>query len=367
VIVISIKYPFYNWDIIGYVGSVLSIDIKDNIALHATSYKVLNNQMPEPSFDRLIIGNYAQNVYSNHNVFVEQLNFYQIKTLYIYLLYTLQLTGLTIIDSITLVSLSATLLATGITLLWINRYTNPHIAFILTLLICFQSRLFDLSRIATPDALSVSIILLGLYYLLEKKKIKSACIIISISTLVRPDNIIFASLFFLLVAGISYSKEKKQNFIFSVSILSLSILSYFYFKSINNGYSWWTLFYHSFIEKLYFPSQLDIGFSLPLYAEVLRKQAGMLFAPGISSPSTILVFIFMLIVAALSSQKNGARESAKYYKGVWVIIGTTYLTYFLLFPGIDQWDRFFAGYYIFTVISLLSVSDLVIGCLKNNT
>jgi hypothetical protein len=353
VIFLALQFPFYNWDIVAYVGSVLSVDIKDVATLHSTTYQILQTQLPAEAFNRLLQGNYPQAVYQDAHVFQEQLNFYFIKPLYIGLLYCLSKLGVSIVNGIALVSICATLFCAGLTLHWLCRHINPHAAFAFTLLIGLQSRLFDLARIATPDALSVAVLLAALYILFEKKQLKTASMMVAFAVLVRANNIIFATLLLSFMIGFAVYQKDRASARFSAWLLLITVLSYFAMSKLLHGYSWWTLFYHSFVNKLNHPSQFDVPFSISLYLEVAIQQGKALLIPGLGAPSTLPVFILLLGALCLANLRRGQHSMQAYLWAVCVIILLNYGAYFVLFPGVNQWDRFFTSFYVFSAIMLL--------------
>ncbi|WP_425642649.1 hypothetical protein ACPUEK_05965 [Marinomonas gallaica] len=349
------QYPFYNWDIIPYVGSVLSIDINDKNTLQTTTYQILSNNIPASFFDQLVTGSYHEAVYQSSDVFIEQLNFYLIKPFYIGLIYLISFLGLPITGAIAWISLIATLFSGCLVLYWLTRHTNSHLSFILTFLIGFQSRLFDLGRIATPDALSVSVMLLALFLLFERKKLKTACSLITFAVLIRSNNVIFATLFLSYITVFSFKMGRFSDTKFSVGLLILTVLLYFTTTYLQHGYSWWTLFYHSFVSKLNYPSQFDTPFSLDIYISVIQKQLRALLMPGISSPSTILIFIALLGLSGIITLKKGCNSLAMTpCLAVSAMIIINYGAHFVLFPGIIQWDRFFTSFYVFSTIMLVA-------------
>lgn len=357
VIYVSTQYPIYNWDIVPYVGGVLNIDIKDSAALHAMTYQVLLDNIPNADFNRLVAGSYADAVYLSPEVFQAQLNFYLIKPFYIFSIYLVTLFGPSIVESIAMISLGATLFSGCLVLYWINRYTNPHIAFIFTLLIGLQSRLFDLGRIATPDALSVSVVLLSLFILFEKKQIIAAASLITFAVIIRSNNIIFAVLFLSYFSFFCFKQKRFFEAKFSAGLLGLAVCLYFAIGGFFQGYSWWTLFYHSFVEKLNIPSQLNVTFSLDLYLSILIQQAQALLVPGLASPSTMLIFILLLGISGLITlKKQNVQPFLQPCLAVSIMILINFSAHFILFPGVEQWDRFFTSFYAFSAIMLIAKS-----------
>lgn len=351
--------PLYNWDIVAYVGVVLSFDTQDVYALHESTYEVLRDNIPSPFYERLLQGSYGQAVYQDAAVFSEQLNFYSIKPLYICLIYLLSKLGFSIVTSITLVSTVSSVITTWLFLRWMSHYSNPHLAVLLTFFLGLQARLFDLSRIATPDALSTLIMSLALFALLERKNIKLVCILLFLAIMARVNNVIFATLLLSYLTLAFRLRGANAHARLTGLALTLCMVAYFGIGYIALSYSWWTLFYHSFVEHLTQPSVFEVSFSLSTYFNVIQQKVLAVLSAGATVPTVLPVFVFITGLAAFFSvhkQKVNALGLLLQPKFMLcVLILLNYGAYTILFPGVEQWDRFFTSFYMLAGVLCLQL------------
>ncbi|MBJ7550259.1 hypothetical protein [Marinomonas ostreistagni] len=355
----STKNPIYNWDIIPYIGSTLTLDSRNIEEIHSLTYKTLSSNIPEKEFEKLINDrnesiNYRKSVYEKPEIFKEQLNFYFIKPFYIGSIYLLKTTGLQIIDAIYTLSILACISTSLLLLYWTNLYLNANISFIVTLLIGVQSKLFVIGRMPTPDALSVFTVLLALFFLVERKNLKATTLLLMASIFIRPNNIIITLLVLTYLTYLSHHQKNKSDFYFFILTIASSILIYFSIGKLLNRYDWWTLFHHSFIQNLNYPSKFDSSFSIDEYIAVITLQVKGLFMMAYGFPSTMIIFIFINIITFNMDKFSKDKPHTNPILILSIIIVLNYLAHLFLFPGVIQWDRFFTSFYIFSAIALIS-------------
>jgi hypothetical protein len=351
--IIGYNYPFYNWDLLPYVASALSYEIDNITELHKTTYEIVSISIPKELAASLDSGTYLKHMFNNPVDFYSQLNFYKVKPLYIFLILFFYKLGVPIVGATLLISTISVILASIIVYYWIARYINIYLAFGITVLIILESRLADLARVSTPDAFSALIIIISLYLLIEKKALKVAMALLVSSILIRSNNIIFVSMFTLYYIYIDFITKKKLKLCYAHIILIISLLIYLLINILVQPYGWWVLFYHSFVEEINNPNVFSLPFNLNLYLDVLQSSAKSLFVGGLSLASVL--FCFMLIsFFALNNMNKYIRD----YKFLIYIIYINFILYFLLFPGVEHWDRFFTPFYIIvTVIAIINSTN----------
>jgi hypothetical protein len=340
---LAFSYPFYNWDLVAYIASALSYDIQDISLLHKTTYQILEQTIPRENYNLLIATNHYQSHVFHHAIdFYSQLNFYQVKPLYIYIIYVLSKLGIPMVDGTIYISAISVVLSCMLILRWLKKYIPLPLAFSLTIVIAISSRLSDLSRVSSPDALSILITIATIYLILEKKQLKTAMILMLLSIFIRSNNIIFVSLVLCYFIYQNLREKKKQPSVYISLVLAITF--YFIISYSAQSYGWWTLFYHSFISYLDNPLYFDMRFSFSVYFDVLRDAAKTLFIGGLYLPSLLLSFV-MISFFVLYNNKQLTR-----YRYYIYIMYLNFIIYFLLWPGIDQWDRIFTPFYILIVI-----------------
>ena len=101
--------PYYNWDIIGYVGVAYSF-VEDKAELvHTKTYSEIKENVPSSQYS-LLIGQgsgsklYKSAVARNPENFVQQLPFYSVKPLYPTLMLLLKWLGIDLVSASVLIS-----------------------------------------------------------------------------------------------------------------------------------------------------------------------------------------------------------------------------------------------------------------------
>src|SRR5260221_9320013 len=80
----SIKKPAYNWDILAYMGVILSYENADVKAIHHTVYAVAKEKIPAVYYSRLIDASneYRNDMAQHPDRFYSQFPFYVVKPMY---------------------------------------------------------------------------------------------------------------------------------------------------------------------------------------------------------------------------------------------------------------------------------------------
>src|SRR6476659_2094941 len=80
----SLKEPAYNWDVLPYMGVILSYEKTDVKTIHDSVYEIAKEQIPSAFYNRLVdpSNNYRNRVAQSPQVFHLQLPFYVVKPLY---------------------------------------------------------------------------------------------------------------------------------------------------------------------------------------------------------------------------------------------------------------------------------------------
>ncbi len=375
----------YNWDFLPYVALTFS-DEYDNSVVHKKSYGILRDRFTEQQYASIIGGSpEVAELYENPDFFEAHLKMFQIKPLYVSTIKLLVNSGLDPIESILLVSLIPGILICLIAYLWFRDLTGPWFSLCLTVVFSLASRLFDISRVAFPDALASLMILTGTWLILHKKLIPAGSSILMLSIWVRTSNILFVAPMMMLfcwnyffrsqighetglklVEIFTLKKIKMMflhtNFRWCLSSLVFSILSYFWIN-YRYEYDWWLLFYHTFIDYQVDLAGFDIPFSFSLYLGVVKDAFIQFFTitPDISSFSTSRVPLFMLIgiAAWFSNWRMNTSSVLRPTNDVCLadaalLCFPVFLVFMFLFPQTLFLDRFFIAYYAILIVFAVS-------------
>jgi hypothetical protein len=253
------QHAEHDWDLPGYMGAVLNIEHNDPKYIHQTTYTELQQQTTAQEFNA-IIGHgegyrYAQ--CQNEQYFYSQLQYYDAKIAYVIACFILFKLGFSLINAILLVNVLAYSLAS--LCIWeILKFSLKHqlLAFLGTWAMLLWPWMTDLVKIASPDALSL-MILLGFYYAYVKKMPWALLsFLLMLSVLIRPDNLIFAILAFALLWF-----ENKQHQWFILGASTLMLLAFYLNMKTSHYAGWGALFYDTFISRRNLASPLSIGFN----------------------------------------------------------------------------------------------------------
>lgn len=357
----AIAHPLFTWDIVPYVAATLSAQISEPSALHDATYQILQSSLSETQFSSLVSGPYAADLWKNSDHFSTQLNMYYVKPLYVAVLRAISGVGVNPITAVMGISLISGLLICSLMFQWLKSVTTWTKAAVLVILFALSARLIDLSRVPTPDNFSALLVLAGIYLLLVKKWLLPAAIVLSVSVLIRTNNMVFVGLVLSCLIWSRYSithSVKDSQFQTAAIGLILSISLYLITNAVFD-YQWWRLFYHTFIESQVNIGSFDRAFSMSSYLTVLKTALQQLIVPGAFIASALPFFLLILIIPL----KKTIVEVLTTF-----VIPTTdinleqiaqlsvpvFLTVFLLFPSAASWDRFFTAQYALIFIYCVS-------------
>ncbi len=373
-----LNYPGYNWDILAYIGLSVPADQLEAKIMHQTAYGLMRERLSEEQFSLLVSTPWALDLFENPENFASFLTMFEIKPLYILIVRILSSFGISPIDALLWLSLLPALLICLLIYDWLRSLVGAGLSVTIVILFSISSRLFDIARVAFPDALSGLMLLMGIWCLLRRKWIVIGLIIWILSIWVRTTNILYVVPMTLLFywsdyfqqsissgTGISNSVKLRK---YAVCLIS-SIVSYFWI-TWRYDYSWWVLFYHSFIGMQPGIENFDEPFSFDLYWEAVTNRTRQLVTlmPGIPSFPTMRLPMFLLILVAAMGKDGWVRTFRNLVQPTRdvglseaaMLSLPVFLIFLLLFPQMLIIDRFFLPYY--AIIILFASSKLQEKC-----
>lgn len=332
--------PNYNWDCLPYMAIALQMDDahQSNEQLHTYVYAQAKKHIPEQQYKLLIADTpYRQQMKTNAEAFIQQLPFYHIKPIYVALVWLSYSAGLSLPFSTVLPSLLA-FFGIGIILFkWLSKFVSQNQSILITCCILLAMPFTGIGRESSPDALSCFFILLGCYWFFVKKCWLWVAPTLVLAILTRPDNIILVGLFCLLLLVKKYWSITDILLVFGFGILSFIIPKLFL-----ASYSWQTLFYHSFIEHLTFPSDTVVNLTLSDYIFAIARNAFREFNVS------LIPFLLIFAIPIWNYRKKLTADLSI----VWLTIGLTILLRYLLFPVFT--GRFMAPYYLIAILLIIN-------------
>ncbi|MEZ5490918.1 MAG: hypothetical protein R3F50_11450 [Gammaproteobacteria bacterium] len=343
----ALESPLYTWDLVPYVATTLADAQTDPETLHRATYAQLRATLPAPAYEFLTSGPYAARMAEDALQFSSQLPLYQVKPGYIWLLRLLDVFGLEPVSAVMLLSLLPGLLIVLLLFVWVQPLTGAWPALGIAALFIPSARLVDISRVGVPDNLSAFVLLLAVYGMTARQWRSASFGLLLFAIAVRLNNIVFvASL--LAVMGLSACRKNNWRPDRSLAPIGFALaasVSVYMAIAIRNGHQWWRLFHHTFVAPIYDLNSFDESFSAQVYLDVLASAMGQILASGATLNTVLPVFLLLGSVAALLP---GARRSP--LLGVMAVIPPTLLVYFLMFPLVPGWDRFFTPFYALAVV-----------------
>lgn len=355
--IFALTNPIYTWDTVAYTATILAEQIRDPQELQRATYSYLQERLNEAQFTALISGNYASALAENANHFYSQLGLYMVKPLYILAARLLTNVGLDPVTALHMLSLLPGITLCWVMFYWLRKFGSPPSALLLTLLFMIASRIIDTSRVPIPDNLSALLVFSGAFFLLAKNAWLPALTCLVLSVGVRTNNIIFTTLFLSLLSWQSWRETRQwrdRKFALSATALAVSLIAYLVI-TLRYDQQWWRLFYHTFVASQEDIGAFNIPFDLQTYFGVSASALRSLLASGqyINSTLPLFLIIFLLGIRSrwqsalhsliLPTDRPGLREIS-------VLSLLVIAAFFVLFPLVANWDRFFLPFYGFFLL-----------------
>jgi hypothetical protein len=329
--------PIYNWDMIGYMGSVLKINTPNPKKFHNETYNILRHELEPENYSLLSSGYYRSTMESDFRAFNENLPYYTNRITYIGLIYAFFKLGIPLTFSTVLPSLISIILITIILYVVLRRELKDiFLASSISIMILFLPQTIYLARLSTPDALSVFILILITITYLYKFNWIIIFLLMLLSIMTRTENIIWCELL-LILEMISPSKRKNSLYI----ILGGVSLILLYFILIQNNGGWKILFYNSFVERHAFPLSHTPTLSFKDYVITMVKKTPDYL------PWFLLVAISFYKLIRVSLKDLIIIPGGK----IIIISVVTFFVKFSLFPSFDS--RFYFGIVLILFITFV--------------
>lgn len=339
--------PQYNWDLIPYTAATISFKEDDPKKLHEQTYRMIEESVPVQTFHDLTTSdnNYRETMYTDYISFNQQLPFYKIKPLYIYLINILNLSGVGIVKATSVISILSYIGICALLYLFTNKLKTHSIGIAVLSLVVLSKPFYLIAKLSSPDALSAFIITLSLFLILNKNLKLLPSILLVLAIFIRTDNIIICNLLFIyfgLLSPIQYRFNKIQSsaFIFIASI------SYFTINYLANSYGWSVLFTHAFIQNIDRPAEYISHLTIFDYLKTLITNGSSLFLS-----TDIFWFIIFGLIGLMISSNSGF---GSVYNHLIKIVMLTMIVYFLLFPSFEV-DRYFISEYIIIIFCAVNI------------
>ena len=190
--VFSFLRPYYNWDLVGYVGAAFRLEGMDTLKVHDETYAVLRSQVPVEAYTELCSPSdpYKSLMAGDPAQFARRLRLFSIRPLYTSILALLHELGAPIVRATVLISIFSVIGTAIIVLLWLRQRFAVWPATVSAILLLSSARIPDLARFSTPDAAAAFIFLAGLYMLIHGGGQRAGYFVLWLSLFVRTDYVV---------------------------------------------------------------------------------------------------------------------------------------------------------------------------------
>ncbi|MFD0829828.1 hypothetical protein ACT8ZR_30075 [Neobacillus sp. M.A.Huq-85] len=340
----SFLKPYYTYDLIPYTAATISIEQSNKEKIHDETFKTVESVLPKAVYNGFISGEFGQEMLKDSESFYQQLNYYKVKPLYIFLIYGFHKVGIGIVTAINIISVLSFLGISILLFLFIRKLNRGFLGIIILSLLMICQPFILIAGRNTPDTLSAFIILLSLFLVLNKQLKLLPGILLVLSIAIRPDNLIISGALFLYF-GLLAPKEYRLKIYQTLSFLILSAILYFSISILEHSYGWKTQFTISFLHFIDRPAEVTVQLSMSDYFRVLISN-------GIAVLNTHIIYFIVLGLVGLVV--SNIKNLNSVYGHLIVFTMGVMIFYFLLFPS-QEVDRYFTTEYLLLLILSLRI------------
>ena len=263
----------YDWDLPGYVGSLL---VSENGAytkdIHYLTYYLIKKESTVNEYNKIIgkdKNNATSYFYKSYLAFKEQLPYYQIKLGYNLFVKLIHAFGFSAPQSVLLSNAIFYFLSSVLLFIILKKIFPKDIILVILLssLFLLLPPIRYLSTIASPDMMLVFLIIFFTGLLILKKSQGSIFLVLLLIVVSRPDYIPFALTYYLIYFLINFMNKKRVQFI-DFLYPSAILLAYAFILKFYNYPGWDDVFYDSFIHRRSFISKEMSNFNSVQYLQI---------------------------------------------------------------------------------------------------
>src|SRR5690349_515708 len=135
--------PYYDWDLVAYVGSAIALREHDSELIQQHAYAALRAELPDDDYADIANGSeFRHDVAQNADHFHQQLRFYEIRPLYIWTVAALHSTGMGYVQATRIISAAAFFFIGVLVQSWMQRYVCQIPAALCAILLLLAPVLF---------------------------------------------------------------------------------------------------------------------------------------------------------------------------------------------------------------------------------
>jgi hypothetical protein len=334
--------PYFNWDLIGYVGTAQSFTSDDAESIHRATFEDIARSVPDDTYTTLVRVGYRSAIAENPEQFAQQLPFYTIKPVYPVLMMLGSSLGYSLTASSVAISQIAFCLIAFLVFFWLSRHYAPALAFVATSLVVSLPFVLDLARYSTPDALSTLVILVACFSFAEGRRPGLAAGILVFSVLVRPDSALLAIVFSLVMW-----RQRLLGVVPFLAAVGATLLLTQLVSAYSGSYGWETLLHHGFIDRLEEPATTDVDIGIIDYLLILAGGSHPVSLRGTSYSFPLFVILSYLALRFTLIHRPASAARLQLLAAMTIFV----IGRWLVFPG--EAERTLAVFYVVVLLVLL--------------
>jgi len=342
----GVHKPVLNWDMMGYVGSILRMKQDDPTALHEAMKEEVRPFLPdwlaEQYFEQNPLSARAQDFY-------QQIPFYDIKPLYVVAVWAVHALGVPMVQATWVVSALA-FAGIGFVLACWRPMQGSRALWLLgisALLFIGPLPFAMLAAYSTPDALSLFFLMGGFVCWLRRHSLLLLGAGLVLSVFTRPDTLVACGALLCYLTFFAHPAH-RLSLARGIALSLLVIAAYALLQAVIGSAGWEVLFYRGFINDNLDFAHADIHVTRAQYMQalfggirhLLVNPRLMLFA----ALSVVSVFCFLV-------RPEGQRGWLWLLVMAWV----TFLVRFMLFPNWAD-ERYFYYFYLLMLMAIIELT-----------
>jgi hypothetical protein len=273
--------PVYSMDAIQYMGNALLVEDRDIASVHNRVYTEVDRRIP-PEARRDLLGHEPgapedqnqsrQERARNPRIFAEFLPLFAIRPLYNQAIWLLSKTGLGLVRSSIVLSVTSYFAIGIILLVWARRYATTLFASALALLVMISPPLTELGRDLGSDAMATLVAFAALYLIFvktggsESLRFAAGLTLLLVSIFCRTDFVVLAGPV-LLVCWMQHRIELWQAGILAV----LAVAAVIFINHFAGDYGIQMLYYRNFVGTPLAPAEMKVEFTVHDYFAAFRS------------------------------------------------------------------------------------------------
>lgn len=260
--------PYYNWDMLGYIGVAERLGGATPTEAHRRAYDLAYRIVPPEQYAWLVEGGaYQAAVAADPTAFEQQLPFYRVKPAYPLLILALDRLGVDPVRGSVWISRVAYLGIGIVAFMWLASFLSPLGALATAWGMMSVQVALEAAQLSTPDALSTLVVLTALWLVFERQRFGRGLLLLLLSLPIRPDNL----LWLLAVAGWRALRVPHDRIAAGAGTLA-GVATYAALTAWSGNLGWRVLFHHSFVELLPYPERFVPSLGLGGYAWIYLRE-----------------------------------------------------------------------------------------------